>query len=389
MEGRAIAGTALAADAMELALGCADVTDALPLLRELEAGHLSDIRRQDLLRRVLGAARITALNCRAARMLAIDVSRLPLSFSEIWPFAEAGLLPLPLGVTQASAARAHAQVALKTAHGPVHVRFTTWRERDAAVGDLSFGMTDITGQVTAEKDLAALRAQMAHADRLSTLGIMTATITHEVRQPIAAMMTAAQAALRWLARSPPNLDQVTQCLETVVAGAAKAEDTVARLRQMASNRAGARNLCAISTLIEETAEFLRPELANRRATLTLDLADDLPRVSADCVQIRQVLTNLMINAAQAMEDAQCWSRAMKVRARHHGSFVVVEVDDSGPGVAEADRKRLFEGFYTTKSTGLGLGLKICRQIVEDHGGTLDQVPKAGTGSVFRFELPAL
>ena len=389
MEDHRFTGTALAADAMELALGHADVTDALPLLRDLDADNLSDIRRQDLLRRLLGAARVTALNCRAARMLAIDKGRLPLSFSEIWPFADAELLTQPLAVAQGPLARAHAQVALKTADGPVHVRFTTWREPDAASGDLSFGMTDISGQVTAEKDLVALRAQMAHADRLSTLGVMTATITHEVRQPVAAMMTAAQAALRWLARSPPDLGQVTQCLETVVAGATKVEETVARLRQMASNKAGARDRCAIPTIIEETAEFLRPELANRRAMLALDIADGLPPVSADCVQIRQVLTNLMINAAQAMADAQCWNRALKVRARHDGSFVVVDVDDSGPGIAEPDRQRLFDGFYTTKSTGLGLGLKICRQIIEDHGGTLDLASKVGAGSVFRFALPAL
>jgi C4-dicarboxylate-specific signal transduction histidine kinase len=389
VEGHRFTGTALVAEAMELALGRADVTDALPLLRELDAGHLSDIRTQDLLRRILGSAKITELNCRAARMLAIDVRRLPLPFSEVWPFADAGLLLQSLAVAQTSAVRAHAEVALKTADGPVHVRFTTWREPGAVGGALSFGMTDISGQVTAEKDLVALRAQMAHADRLSTLGIMTATITHEVRQPVAAMMTAAQAALRWLARSSPDLDQVKQCLETVVAGATKVEETVARLRQMASNRAGARNLCAISTLIEETAEFLRPEFANRGATLTLDLACDLPPVSADCVQIRQVLTNLMINAAQAMADAQCWNRALKVRARHYDGLVVVEVDDSGPGIPEADRRRLFDGFYTTKSTGLGLGLKICRQIIEDHGGTLELVSKAGAGSVFRFTLPAI
>jgi C4-dicarboxylate-specific signal transduction histidine kinase len=230
---------------------------------------------------------------------------------------------------------------------------------------------------------------MAHADLLSTLGIMTATITHEVRQPVAAMMTAAQAGLRWLARSTPDLDQVTQCLETVVAGATKVEETVARLRQMGSNKAGARDRCAVPTLIEETAEFLRPELATRRATLILDLADDLPQVSANCVQIRQVLTNLMINAAQAMADAQCWNRAMRVRARRDDRFVVVEVDDSGPGIADADRQRLFDGFYTTKSAGLGLGLRICRQIVEDHGGTLDHASKAGAGSIFRFTLPVL
>ncbi|GAA0746320.1 MULTISPECIES: sensor histidine kinase [Sphingomonas] len=119
----------------------------------------------------------------------------------------------------------------------------------------------------------------------------------------------------------------------------------------------------------------------------LDIAGGLPPVPADGVQLRQVLINLLINAAQAMADAQCWNRALKLRARADGGFVQIDVEDSGPGIAATDRDRLFEGFYTTRASGLGLGLKICRQIVEDHGGTIDHVPRPSGGSIFRIRLP--
>ena len=143
----------------------------------------------------------------------------------------------------------------------------------------------------------------------------------------------------------------------------------------------------VGVIIEETAAFLRQELASRQASLSLDIAIGLPPVAADRVQLRQVLTNLMVNAAQAMADAQCWSRTLKVRARSDDGFVIVNVEDSGPGVTERDRDRLFEGFFTTKETGLGLGLRVCRAIIVGHGGTLEHLSKASAGSIFRFTLP--
>lgn len=383
MPGAASAGSSLMVDAMGLALGRLDASAATPILASLADRGLPAAKRQDGFRRLLAAVHLVAVNCRAGTMLGIAEGDLPIPASLFWPFSEAEHLAQCLAATAEPPACFRAQIALKSPDGAVHVRFSGWREE----GELAFGLVDVSDQVLAQNDLVKLRGQMAHADRLSTLGVMSATIAHEVRQPLSAMMTSAQAALRWLHQPASDLGQVEDCLNTIVLGATKAEETIARLRMMASNKREARASCAVRALIEETADFLQPELASRQATLVLDLPEELGAVHADCVQFRQVLINLLMNAAQAMADARCWSRVLKVRARRSGGFVIIEIEDSGPGIPAADRERLFEGFHSTKAMGLGLGLRICRQIVEDHGGTLEHVSKATAGSIFRFSLP--
>jgi len=374
-------------DAMGLALGRLDASSAAPLLGALAERGLAQARRDDLLRRLLAEVRLVTLNCRAGKLLDIAENALPLAAADLWPFAEASQLAESLQSLDDPEACFRTQLTLKVPGGTVHVLYTSWRETTDPAGHVTFGLLDVSDRVAAELALQQQRAQMAHADRLSTLGVMTATIAHEVRQPLSVILASAQAALRWLRRPEPDLQQIEQCLEMIVLGGAKAEETVARLRQLAANRAEGRSACTLGPLIEETVDFLRPELAARQATVTLDIARGLPAVRADGVQLRQVLINLLINAAQAMADAQCWNRALKVRARPDGASVQIDVEDSGPGVAAADRDRLFEGFYTTKASGLGLGLKICRQIVEDHGGTIDHVPRPSGGSIFRIRLP--
>ena len=374
-------------DALGLAHGRLDVRDGDRLLAKFGEPGLTGARRENLERQLLAAIRLTAGNARGLAMLGIEPDALPIPLSGIWPFAQADRLRQALDKTLALDRSFHAPIRFHAADGrAIHVTFVSWRDPDAT-GEMGFGLQDITEQIGAQEALLRLQSQMAHADRLSTLGVMTATIAHEVRQPLTAMTTSAEAGLRWLAREPADLGQVKDCLQTIVLGATKANDTVARLRAMASNRGLIREECDVALLIEETAAFLRQELSSRHASLTLDIAPDLPSVSADCVQIRQVLTNLMVNAAQAMADAQCWSRILKVKARQDDEFVIIEVEDTGPGVASADREKLFEGFFTTKATGLGLGLRICRAIVSDHGGSLDHISKSSVGSIFRFTLP--
>ena len=374
-------------DAMGLALGRLDATTAEPLVTALAERGLTTAKRHDLLRRLFGETRLVAVNCRAGTMLGIAESDLPVPVGAVWPFAEADHLVQAIAASVEPQACFRARLALKAPGATLHVRFSSWREEDVPPGALTFGLVDVSDQVLAEKDAVHLRARMAHADRLSTLGIMSATIAHEVRQPLSAMMTSAQAALRWLRQPQVDLRQVEDCLDTIVLGAGKAEETVARLRAMAANKREERARCAVRPLIEETADFLQQEFASRQATLSLDLPVDLGSVWADGVQLRQVLINLMMNAAQAMAEARCWSRALKVRGRRDGGMIVVEVEDSGPGISASDRERLFEGFHSTRATGLGLGLRISRQIVEDHGGTLEHVSKASAGSIFRFALP--
>jgi len=374
-------------DAMGLAHGRLDVRDGDSLLTKLDKPGLTGARRENLERQLLGAIKLSAGNPRALAMLGVQPETLPVPLSGTWPFAQADQLRQALVQTLAFDGSFRAPVRFQAADGrAIHVTFVSWRDPGKA-DEMMFGLQDITDQIGAQEALLRLQSQIAHADRLSTLGVMTATIAHEVRQPLAAMMTSAEAGLRWLHRQPADLEQVEDCLKTIVLGATKANDTVARLRTMASNRGQSRELCNVASLIEETAAFLRQELSSRHASLTLDIAPDLPMVSADRVQVRQVLTNLMVNAAQAMADAQCWSRTLKVRARQDDEFVIIEVEDSGPGIASADREKLFDGFFTTKATGLGLGLRICRAIVADHGGSLDHISKASAGSIFRFTLP--
>lgn len=372
---------------MGLALGRLDASAAAPLLDALAERGLAQARRDDLLRRLLSEVRLVALNCRAGKLLGIGETALPIAAAELWPFAEASQLAESLHALEDPEGCFRTQLAMKVPGGTVHVLYTSWREPADPAGHVTFGLLDVSDQVAAEQALQQQRARMAHADRLSTLGVMTATIAHEVRQPLSVILASAQAALRWLRRPQPDLEQVEQCLDLIVLGGAKAEETVARLRQLAASRSEARERCALGPLIEETVDFLRPELSARQATILLDIARNLPAVRADGVQLRQVLINLLINAAQAMADAQCWNRALKVRARAEEAAVQIDVEDSGPGIAAADRDRLFEGFYTTKASGLGLGLKICRQIVEDHGGTIDHVPRPSGGSIFRIRLP--
>lgn len=372
---------------MGLALGKFEVSAAAPLLDALKERGLAAARREDLLRRLLSQVRLVAVNCRAGRLLGIGEDALPIAAAALWPFSEASQLAESLHALGDPEACFRTQLALKVPGGAVDVLYTSWRELADGADHITFGLLDVSDRVAAERALQEQRAQMAHADRLSTLGVMTATIAHEVRQPLSVILASAQAGLRWLRRPEPDLPQVEQCLDMIILGGTKAEETVARLRQLAANRNEARTRRPLRPLIQETADFLRPELASRQATLVLDIAEDLPAIEADDVQLRQLLINLLVNAAQAMADAQCWNRALKVRARAEDSIVQIEVEDTGPGIPAPDRERLFEGFYTTKGSGLGLGLKICRQIVEDHGGTIDHVPRASGGSIFRIRLP--
>lgn len=376
-------------DAMGIAHGRLDIRTADRLLTKFDEPGLTGARRENLERQLLGAVQLSIGNPRALAMLGVQPQALPVPLSGIWPFAQADQLRQALIKTSAFDKSFRTPVRFRAADGrAIHVTFISWRKPGRA-DQMMFGLHDITDQIAAQEALLHLQSQIAHADRLSTLGVMTATIAHEVRQPLAAMMTSAEAGLRWLHRQPADLGQVEDCLENIVLGATKANETVARLQAMASNRGQPRENCDVACLIEETAVFLRHELSSRHASLTLDVATDLPTVSADRVQIRQVLTNLIVNAAQAMADAQCWSRTLKVKARQDDEHVIVEVEDSGPGIASADREKLFEGFFTTKATGLGLGLRICRAIVADHGGSLEHISKASAGSIFRFTLPCM
>lgn len=378
-------------EAMALALAEVDATEAEPLL----VGYLDfgenggEAWRTETLRRIMAATKVVVANCRALDLLGLKSGDLPVSASRFWPFADADILARALATALRDGGVFRADLDLRHPGGKVQpVAFTSWPDEDRRPGMVMAGFVDVSERVAAKGALQRLRNEMAHADRISTLGVMTATIVHEIRQPIAGIMNFAQAALRWLNRPEPDLEQVRLSLEDILGGGASAKEIVTRLHGMSSTKTQVRTKCSINAIVEETATFLQAEFAERQVQLSMHLDPMLPPAPVDRVQIQQVLVNLMMNAAQAMADARCWSRTLTARTRLDDGFIIVEIEDTGPGVAPENQDKLFDGFFSTKAGGLGLGLRICRSIVEDHGGDLHHLSKNHAGSIFRFTVPA-
>src|ERR1700720_941056 len=231
--------------------------------------------------------------------------------------------------------------------------------------------------------------ELAHANRVATMGQLSASITHEVNQPITAAVTYASAARRWLSADPPNLREVDEALSLIVKEGNRAGEVVGRIRALIKKAPARKDAVEINDAILEVIALTRTEAANNSVSVRTQLAEGLPRVQGDRVQLQQVLLNLIINAIEAMRDVGEQERELLISTRHELDGVSVEVRDSGPGFAPADFDRVFEAFYTTKPGGLGMGLSICRSIIEAHNGRLWASPNVPRGAIFRFALPAI
>jgi PAS domain S-box-containing protein len=230
--------------------------------------------------------------------------------------------------------------------------------------------------------------ELAHANRVATMGQLTASITHEVNQPITAAVTYALAARRFLGAEPPNLHEVDGALSLIVKEGNRAGEVVGRIRALIKKEPARKDAVAINDAILEVISLTRTEAANNSVSVRTQLAEGLPRVQGDRVQLQQVLLNLIINAIEAMRDVGEKERELLISSRNEPDGVSVEVRDSGPGFAPADLERVFEAFYTTKPGGLGLGLSICRSIIEAHNGRLWASHNVPHGAIFRFIAPA-
>jgi PAS domain S-box-containing protein len=234
-----------------------------------------------------------------------------------------------------------------------------------------------------------MQMELAHANRVATMGRLTATIAHEVNQPIAATITNAQAALRFLDAPSVDMNEVRQILNDVVKDGSRAGEVISRIRDLVKKAPTRRDRWEISGAISEVIELTRGEAAKNSVSVHTDLADGLPMVAGDRVQLQQVLLNLIINAIEAMSGVGEGPRELSISSGTASSDgVLVTVCDSGPGLTPAGRDRLFETFYTTKPSGLGLGLSICRSIVEAHGGRLWTSANVPRGAIFQFTVPA-
>ncbi len=248
---------------------------------------------------------------------------------------------------------------------------------------------DATEKKRAEEMLQRVQADFAHAARVSMLGELTASIAHEVNQPLAAIAANGEAGLRWLARPEPDVAEVREITKRIVADARRAADVISRIRAMAARRAPEHVPLSLDDVIREALLFLRHEVQARGVVITHHMARNAPSVRADRTQLQQVIVNLAVNGMQAMTHATDGERQMIVRTSVvDGSGVICSVEDSGPGISPDGLTRLFDSFFTTKEGGMGMGLPICRSIIEAHGGRIsgDNASTVG-GARFSFTLP--
>jgi PAS domain S-box-containing protein len=233
-----------------------------------------------------------------------------------------------------------------------------------------------------------VQVELAHANRVATMGQLAASIAHEVSQPIAATVMGAHAALRWMGAQPPNLGEIKQVLDNVIKDAHRAAEVLDRIRGHIRKAPPQKGPVDIAKIIGEMVEFTRSQATSNGASVHTDIAQDLPLVHGDRVELQQVLLNLILNALEAMSSVNGGERQLQINAEmeEQGS-VLVQVSDSGPGFAAGEAERVFTAFYTTKATGLGMGLSICHSIIEAHGGRLWASSNQPRGAVIQFSLP--
>ena len=251
-------------------------------------------------------------------------------------------------------------------------------------------VTDIEERKRAEEALQQAQAELAHVTRVTTMGVLTSSIAHEINQPLGAVVTNANAALRWLAVQPPNIDEARDTLGRIVRNGHRAGEIIWRMRSLLKKTATVTTSVDLNDLIEDAVALVEGELRRHRILLRTELANDLPPVAGDRVQLQQVILNLMMNGIEAMKEVTDQPRELLITSRRDASgSELIAVHDAGIGLDPQVAERVFEPFYTTKAEGLGMGLAICRSIIETHGGRLWASTNEPRGAVFQFSLPSM
>jgi C4-dicarboxylate-specific signal transduction histidine kinase len=262
-----------------------------------------------------------------------------------------------------------------------HVRFGSGE--DEIVGAL----IDVSEAREAQESLHAAQTALAHAARVATLGEMSASIAHEVNQPLAGIVTNGEAGLRWLDRKEPELGEVRSAMERMIRDGKRASQVVERLRALARKAPAQTTLLDLNEVISEGVALVQREIQVHRVALQLDLARDLPPVLAGRVELQQVVINLMMNGMQAIEPVTDRPRRLVVRSFVQAEEVLVSVRDSGVGIDPENMGRLFNAFFTTRANGMGMGLSIGRSIIESYGGRIWASSNDDAGTTFQFALP--
>ena len=256
------------------------------------------------------------------------------------------------------------------------------------LADLAALFASVSKRKRADEALRQTRADLAHIHRVTTMGELAASISHEVMQPLGAGVTNAEAALRWLGAQPPDLDEVRQALGRAVKDGRRAAEIIGRIRTLIKKEPLRKDALEVNEAIVEVIALTRGEVMKNNVSVQTQLAEGLPLIQGDRVQLQQVILNLIINAVEAMSGVSEGSRGLLIGTGKDASGgVLVAVQDSGPGLNPESFERLFDSFYTTKPGGMGMGLSICRSIVEAHGGRIWATPNAGPGITVQFALP--
>ena len=249
---------------------------------------------------------------------------------------------------------------------------------------------DVTERRQAEKERERLRqvqADLAHINRATTMGELTASLAHEINQPIAAAVTDARTCLRWLAREQPDIAEARESAARMVKAITRASDIISRLRKLFKKGAPQTSVVDVSEVIQEMVVLLHGEASRYSVSIQTELSADSPQVLADRVQLQQVLMNLMLNGIEAMHDTKSGGQLTIRSLRGEGGQLVISVSDTGVGLPPEQAEQIFNSFFSTKAQGTGMGLSISRSIIESHGGRLWASPNSERGATFNFTLP--
>lgn len=261
----------------------------------------------------------------------------------------------------------------------------------AEAGERAFvgAVMDVTAAKRAEEAVQEAQAALAHVTRMATLGELTAWITHEVNQPLTGIVTNGAACLRWLDKAPPALDEARRSVEDMISDARRASEVIHRIRALSKKTDAEKVPLDINDVIREGSRLVRREAITHGASLRLELAPELPSILGDRVQLQQVIINLVINAIQAMASVTDRPRTLLIRSqKSEDGRVLVAVRDSGTGIEAKSVNKLFKAFFTTKPSGMGMGLSICRTIIEAHSGQVSAANNSGPGATFQLILPS-
>jgi two-component system sensor kinase FixL len=379
---------------MPMALWHVDARGAVAAFERLNPGHVADIdafleTHPELVELALDVVRVTEVNRDA-----ISLFHAPSAAELIRPvrylFEAAPGLAKRVMVAHLEGRRNYSeQTRIRTLDGQVRdVIFSMTFPAPPEQLDTTFvTMLDVTGRLALERDLRTL--EVDHAAQALKLGELATSIAHEIKQPLAAVITNAETSLRWLDREDAQVSKIKQLTNRVVSSAHRANDIIQRIRFWVARGKPERTELDLREVAEEAITFVRHDIEGEHIDLSLDVTQGLPKILGDRVQLQQVMVNLLINAVQAIAQTQCQERKIQVSiAPCGGTCLCFSVRDSGPGIASGDFAQIFDSFYTTKEGGMGIGLAICQSIITEHGGHILASNHAEGGALFHFDLPA-